>query len=225
MADKAENQTSSSKLNSFLEKKKKGLLGLLIALIVCLAAYIVISAVNNNIKEKNLAEIEEISYTLTHDSASLDESELNARRIDAIDNLAVYAKKGGIVGARANYLCAELTYQQKKYEDAATYYEATAKKAGKTYLAPVAYYNLGVCYEQLNNLEDAAANYKLAADSKSFALVPHAKFSYARVIEASGNKAEAITAYTELYDAYPNDNWGKLAKTRLIALKAQNKAE
>lgn len=225
MADKAENQTSSSKLNSFLEKKKKGLLGLLIALIVCLAAYIVISAVNNNIKEKNLAEIEEISYTLTHDSASLDESELNARRIDAIDNLAVYAKKGGIVGARANYLCAELTYQQKKYEDAATYYEATAKKAGKTYLAPVAYYNLGVCYEQLNKLEDAAENYKLAADSKSFALVPHAKFSYARVIEASGNKAEAITAYTELYDAYPNDNWGKLAKTRLIALKAQNKAE
>lgn len=225
MADKAENQTSSLKLNSFLEKKKKGLLGLLIALIVCLAAYIVISAVNNNIKEKNLAEIEEISYTLTHDSASLDESELNARRIDAIDNLAVYAKKGGIVGARANYLCAELTYQQKKYEDAATYYEATAKKAGKTYLAPVAYYNLGVCYEQLNKLEDAAENYKLAADSKSFALVPHAKFSYARVIEASGNKAEAITAYTELYDAYPNDNWGKLAKTRLIALKAQNKAE
>lgn len=225
MADKAENQTSSSKLNSFLEKKKKGLLGLLIALIVCLAAYIVISAVNNNIKEKNLAEIEEISYTLTHDSASLDESELNARRIDAIDNLAVYAKKGGIVGARANYLCAELTYQQKKYEDAVTYYEATAKKAGKTYLAPVAYYNLGVCYEQLNKLEDAAENYKLAADSKSFALVPHAKFSYARVIEASGNKAEAITAYTELYDAYPNDNWGKLAKTRLIALQAQNKAE
>ena len=225
MADKAENQTSSSKLNSFLEKKKKGLLGLLIALIVCLAAYIVISAVNNNIKEKNLAEIEEISYTLTHDSASLDESELNARRIDAIDNLAVYAKKGGIVGARENYLCAELTYQQKKYEDAVTYYEATAKKAGKTYLAPVAYYNLGVCYEQLNKLEDAAENYKLAADSKSFALVPHAKFSYARVIEASGNKAEAITAYTELYDAYPNDNWGKLAKTRLIALQAQNKAE
>ena len=77
----------------------------------------------------------------------------------------------------------------------------------------------------MNKLEDAAANYKLAADSKSFALVPHAKFSYARVIEASGNKAEAITAYTELYDAYPNDNWGKLAKTRLIALKAQNKAE
>ena len=105
--------------------------GNLVIFTVCLAAYIVISAVNNNIKEKNLAEIEEISYTLTHDSASLDESELNARRIDAIDNLAVYANKGGIVGARANYLCAELTYQQKKYEDAVTYYEATAKKLVK----------------------------------------------------------------------------------------------
>jgi len=225
MADNTENQTSSSKLNSFLEKNRKALLCFLIALIVCLAAYIIISAVNNNTREKNLSEIEEISYTLTHDSASLEEGELNARRIDAIDNLAAYVKKGGIVGARANYLCAELVYQQKKYEDAITYYEATAKKAAKTYLAPVAYYNLGTCYEQLNKLDEAAKNYKLAADSKSFALVPHAKYSYARVIEASGNKAEAVTAYTELYDTYPNDNWGKLAKTRLITLKAQGKAE
>ncbi len=225
MADNTENQTSSSKLNSFLEKNRKLLLGLLIAVIVCLAAYIIITSVNNNTKEKNLSEIEEISYTLTHDSASLEEGELNARRIDAIDNLAAYVKKGGIVGARANYLCAELAYQQKNYEDAINYYDATAKKSSKTYLAPVAYYNLGVCYEQLNKLDEAAANYKLAADSKSFALVPHAKYSYARVIEASGNKAEAVTAYTELYDSYPNDNWGKLAKTRLIALKAQGKTE
>ncbi|MCR5189429.1 MAG: tetratricopeptide repeat protein [Treponema sp.] len=220
-----ENQTSSSKLNGFLEKNKKVLVGILIAVVVCLAAYIIITAVGNSTKEKNLAEIEEITYTLTHDSASLEEGELNARRIDAIDNLAAYTKKSGIVGARANYLCAELYYQQKNYESAINCYKATATKSAKNYLAPVAYYNLGVCYEQLNNLDEAAANYKLAADSKVFALVPHAKYSYARVIEASGNKAEAVTAYTELYDAYPNDNWGKLAKTRLIDLKAQGKAE
>lgn len=221
----AEKQTSSSKLNSFLEKNKKLFLGLLIVLVVCLTAYIVISAVNSNAKEKNLVEIEEISYTLTHDSASLEESELNARRIDAINNLAAYVNKGGIVGARANYLCAELSYQQGNYEDATTYYKATAQKSKKTYLEPIAYYNLGVCYEQLDKIEDAAANYKLAADSNVFALIPHAKYSYARAIEESGNKAEAITAYTELYDAYPNDNWGKLAKTRLITLKAEGKAE
>ncbi len=225
MADKAENQTSSLKLNSFLEKKKKGLLGLLIALIVCLAAYIVISAVNNNIKEKNLAEIEEISYTLTHDSASLDESELNARRIDAIDNLAVYAKKGGIVGARANYLCAELTYQQKKYSESAEYWKETAKKAKKSYLAPIAYFNLAACNEELGQTDEAAANYKLAADSKDFVMREHAMFSYARVMETKGDYTEASAVYTELYDKYSDSEWANLAKSRLIALKNDGKIQ
>lgn len=225
MANNDEKQTSSSKVNGFLEKNRIAFISILVAVIVCLAGYIVFSAVSNSTKEKNLGTIEEITYTLTEGSSDLEEGELNARRIDALDKLQAFVKKGGITGARANYLCAELSYQMKKYEDAVTYYKATANKAKKTYLEPIANYNLGVCYEQLNKIDDAVKFYKLAADSKDFTLVPHAKFSYARAVEASGNKAEAITAYTELYDSYPNDNWGKLAKTRLIAIKAEGKTE
>lgn len=225
MAENEKKQTSSSKMNGFLDKNKKIFITILILVLVCLVGYIVVSKISNSTKEKNLAAIDEIQYTLTNESAALEEADLEARRATALEGLELYAKKGGIVGARANLLCAELLYQQGKYEDAIVAYKTTAEKSKKSYLAPLAYFNMAACYEQVNNLEEAANYYKLAADSKEFALAVHAKFSYARVNETKGNLAEAITAYTELYDKNPSDNWGKLAKTRLIALKAEGKTE
>lgn len=225
MAENEKKQTSSSKMNGFLDKNKKIFITILILVLVCLVGYIVVSKISNSTKEKNLAAIDEIQYTLTNESAALEEADLEARRATALEGLEPYAQKGGIVGARANLLCAELLYQQGKYEDAIAAYKATAEKSKNSYLAPLAYFNMAACYEQVNNLEEAANNYKLAADSKEFALAVHAKFSYARVNETKGNLAEAITAYTELYDKNPSDNWGKLAKTRLIALKAEGKTE
>jgi len=224
MAD-VEKETASSRLNSYMEKNRKIFIGILAVVVVALVAFIVGVNVKNSSKDKALQAIDEITFTLTDGSSELEEGELNARRIDALDNLAKYVNKGGIVGARANMLCAELTYQQKKYEDAASYWSAAASKSKKTYIAPLAYYNMGASYEQMNKLDEAAANYKLAADNADFVLGTHAKFSYGRVLETQGKTAEAVAAYTELNDKSPDDTWAKLAKTRIIALKAEGKAE
>lgn len=225
MTEREESQTSSGKLSAFIEKNRVAFISVLVAVVVLLVAFIAVSSVLSKGTDKNLAAIDEISYTLTNESSSLEEAELNARRIDALDKLAAYTSKGGIVGARANLLCAELAYQQTKYEDALSYYKATAAKSPKSYLAPLAIYNAATCYEELNNLEEAAANYKTAADNKDFALKAHAKFSYGRVLEAQGKYADAVAAYTQLNDELPNDTWAKLAKTRIITLKAEGKAE
>lgn len=225
MTEREELQTSSGKLNAFIEKNRKALISALVAVIVLLVAFIVVSNVVSKSSDKNLAAIDEISYTLTNESASLEEAELNARRIDALDKLAAYNSKSGIVGARANMLSAELAYQQTKYDDAINYWKAVASKSSKTYLAPIAAFNIASCYEELNNLDEAAANYKAAADNKDFALKAHALFSYGRVLETQGKYADAVAAYTQLNDELPDDSWAKLAKTRIITLKAEGKAE
>lgn len=218
-------ETSSVKLNAFIEKNKKVLLTVLVVIVCAVVALVAVSAVSSNGSEKALSAIDEISYTLTHESSALEASELDARRADALGKLAAYTSKGGIAGARANMLCAEIVYQQEKYEDSINYWKATANKSKKSYLAPIAYYNIATCYEELNKLDDAAANYKLAADSKDFTLKGHAKFNYGRVLEAQGKYADAVTAYTELNDELPDDTWAKLAKTRIITLKVEGKAE
>lgn len=218
MAENDVKQTSTNKVNNFLEKNRKVIIVMFIGVIACLIGFIVGVSLASSQKEKNLSRIDEISFTLTDESNVLEEGELNARRIDALDNLQPLVNKGGIVGARANLLCAELAYQQKNYEDALNYWKNTIAKSPKSYIAPIAYYQIGVCYEQLGKLEDAAQNYKTASESKEFALVPHAKFSYGRVLETMGKTDEAIEVYTDLNDKYPSDDWAKLAKTRIIAL-------
>lgn len=225
MAENEVKDTASVKLNSYIEKNRTCFVVVLAVVVVALIAFIIGVNVTGKAKANALQAIDEITFTLTDGSGELEEAELNARRIDALDNLANYVNKGGIVGARANMLCAELTFQQKKYEDAASYWSAAASKAKKSYIAPLAYYNMAASYEQLNKLDDAAANYKLAADSEGFTLTTHAKFSYGRVLETQGKIAEAVAAYTELNDKYPNDTWAKLAKTRILTLKAEGKAE
>ncbi len=224
MAEREELATSQ-KIGNLIEKNKVKFIVCLIVVACALAGYITTYAIYNSLKNKNLSRIDEITFTLTDKSGSLEESELEARRNTAIEQLAPFTKKNGIAGARANMICAEIAFQQKKYQESADFWKAAAKKAKKSYIAPIAYFNIGVCYEQLNNIDAAAENYKIAADNKSFVIKNHAKFSYGRVLEAQGKYAEAVSVFTEINDSNPDDSWAKLAKSRIIALKVQGKVE
>ncbi len=224
MAEREELATSQ-KIGNLIEKNKVKFIVCLIVVACALAGYITTYAIYNSLKNKNLSRIDEITFTLTDKSGSLEESELEARSNTAIEQLAPFTKKSGIAGARANMICAEIAFQQKKYQESADFWKAAAKKAKKSYIAPIAYFNIGVCYEQLNNIDAAAENYKIAADNKSFVIKNHAKFSYGRVLEAQGKYAEAVSVFTEINDGNPDDSWAKLAKSRIIALKVQGKVE
>ena len=224
MAEREELATSQ-KIGNLIEKNKVKFIVCLIVVACALAGYITTYAIYNSLKNKNLSRIDEITFTLTDKSGSLEESELEARSNTAIEQLAPFTKKSGIAGARANMICAEIAFQQKKYQESADFWKAAAKKAKKSYIAPIAYFNIGVCYEQLNNIDAAAENYKIAADNKSFVIKNHAKFSYGRVLEAQGKYAEAVSVFTEINDSNPDDSWAKLAKSRIIALKVQGKVE
>ncbi len=224
MAD-YEEQTASKKLAGFIEKRKVAFITNLVVLVCLLLGFIIVSVVIGKTKAKDLKALDEITYTLTSESSSLEDSEIELRRQTAIEQIAAYTMKGGIVGARANMLCADLTFQQKKYEESVEYWKNAAHKAKKTYLEPIAYFNLAVCYEELNNAGAAAENYKAAADNADFLLKTHAKFSYGRVLETQGKYENAVEVYKELNDNYPDNEWSYLAKTRVIALQNAGKVK
>lgn len=224
MAD-YEEMTASKKLAAFIEKNKKAFIAILIVLVCCLIGYIVFASIAKSNKAKNLQTLDEISYEFTSKSNDLEDAEIDARIATALEKAAPLTKKGGVVGARANMFCAELAFTQEKYDDAANYWKAAADKAKKTYLAPIACFNLAVCYENLGNSDAAYENYKLAADNNDFVMRTHAMFSYGRILEAKADYANAAAAYKELNDNFPNDSWAKLAKSRLISLKNEGKIE
>lgn len=222
MAD-YEEMTASKKLAAFIEKNKKAFIACLIVLVCCLIGCIVFVSVADSGKEKGLQALDEITFEMTDKSSDISEDEIATRLSTAFEKASAYTNKGGIVGARANMLCAEITYQQKKYAESADFWKATAEKAKKTYLAPLAYFNVAACYEETGKTEEAAENYKLAADNKEFVMRAHALFNYGRILESNGDYTNAVAAYNELNDNFPDDSWANLAKSRLIALKKDGK--
>ena len=225
MAEKMEKESASSKLNAVLEKNRKAVIICFAVVIAAVAIFVISEIAGSKAKEKNLAAVDALTYELTNGSAELDETALNARRDEVLAKLLPYTKKGSVSGVRANMLAAEIAYQKADYTAALGYWDAAASKDKKAYTAPLANYNKAVCYEQLNQLDEAAAAYKAAADVEDFMLRTHAKFSYGRVLETKGDFAGAAAAYQELNDSKPGDTWANLAKTRLIDLKVQGKAE
>ena len=225
MVEKNEKKTASSKVNNFLEKYRKIILGLFIFLVVAVLGFICVSFINSSATQKNLAAVEEISFELTDMSATLEESELASRRTEIKEKISAYTNKGGIAGVRANMLLAEVAFQEKNFQEALDAWKKVISKGKKSYTAPLAYFNIGVCYEELGNLDEALKNYKTAYEANDFVLKNHAKFSYARVLETKGDFQTAYNAYKELYDNNPDDSWAKLAKSRMISLEIENKVE
>lgn len=224
MSEKKEKETVSSKLNDFLEANRKVVLGVFLAVVVVLVAFIAVEVVNSSSSKKNLSAVEVIAYELTDNIADLDEAAIAARTDEYLGKLAAYTSKGGVAGVRANMLAAELAYSKKDYDAAIGYWDAAIAKGKKSYTAPLASFNKAVCYEELNKLDEASAAYKYAADFADFAMATHAKYNYARVFELKGDFKAAADAYNELVSS-SSDVWSNLAKTRVIALQAEGKAE
>lgn len=219
MSENNEKTTVSTKLNSFLEKNRVWLftvLGVLVAAVIVCAVVISVSAKS---ADKAVSAVDEITYVFTKDSADLSDDEVAAKRAAALESVKPYLSKGGVGGVRANMLAADLYFQGKDYTSALECYKATVAKGKKSYTAPLAYFNMAVCYEELGNNADAAANYKLAADFNGFVLRSHALFSTGRVYEAMNENAKAAEAYNTLIEATPNDAWAQLAKTRVMDMK------
>ena len=212
MSERNDELTVGKRVAGFLERNKLFVVIVLCAAIFLLIGFVCAGTIIAKSSVKNLTAIDTLTYELTNGSAALEEEALNAKRAETLEKLTAYTKKSGIVGVRANMLAAELSYETKDLENSVAYWEAAAKKAKNTYVAPLAYYNLGSAYEQLNKLDEAAQNYKAASEDVEFILRNHAEFSYARVLEAQVKTTEAIDAYHNLYANYPDDSWGKVAK-------------
>lgn len=225
MAEKNEKTTASAKLEGFLSKNKKGVLTALIVVLVLVFGFIAFEIVKTTSSKKNLAKVEALYYSLITDSADLDDAAVAKRSTECLEGLASYTNKGGIVGVRANMLSAELAYLAADYEGAVAYYDAAVAKGKKSYTAPICLYNKGSCYEQLNKLNDAAEAYRAAAEFEEFGMAAHAYFSLGRVLETLGDYAGAAEAYNTLNSKFTDDDWGNLAKTRVIDLKSQGKIE
>lgn len=218
-----ERESAGDKLAKVFQTYKVVFVGLLVAFVAFIVVFGVANVASSKAAGKDLAVIDSIEYVMTNGSANLKAEELETRRKNALNDLSKFNGKGGIVGVRANMLTAEIKFIQKDFEAAADFWSKAAGKKNKAYTAPLCYFNAAAAYEELNNLDKAAASYEKAVSYKDFDQIAHAKFSLGRVCEAKGDKARALEVYSDLCAATPDDSWAQLAKSRLLALELADK--
>ncbi|MBQ6781750.1 MAG: tetratricopeptide repeat protein [Treponema sp.] len=226
MAEKFnQEETTAGKIDSFLTRNRSLLLTVALVVLVAIIAVAAFVVITGKSAEKGLSQVDAIYYTLTKDADSLEGDALLARQDSALEQLATLTKKGGIVGARANMLAADLQFQKKDFEAAKASYLKVASAKKNAYTAPLAYFNAAACAENLNDLDGALEYYTKASVSEDFLLADHALFSIGRVNEAKSDFKAAQDAYNKLNDVRPDGDWAELAKSRLIELKANGSIE
>lgn len=219
----------NEKIISFISNnRKKILVGVAAAAVVALAVCITL-LVKDSLTKKAIAALDSVEYSYSTKKIAAKTAEnpdtiiADAQKA-ALEGVKKYLGKSGVAGVRANMIAGSVAYEQKDFEKALKYFVAAAKADEKAYTAPISYFNAAECAEMAGKADDAVAYFKKAADSKDFYLVSHALFNAGRVSETNGKFEAAAAFYKKVVDLALNDDWTKLAHSRLIVLKSENKA-
>lgn len=223
-SDENEKKTFADLLTLFIVKFRFVLLGILVAGILAIVAVGVVSSMNEKVVKAGLTEVDKI----TDEYATLKFSETTdtAKEDELIAKAQAVADKNGpvVVKVRANILVAEIQYGRKNYEAARAAWLAAAEADKKSYTFGLCNYQCGICSDELGDYDNAVAYLNAAAESEDFADVPRALFNIGRIEESRGNYEKAAETYKKLFADYPSDQWATLAKSRLISLSVDGKA-
>ena len=225
LGKKNEDAGTQQKVENFILRNRKPLLCILAGLIVAVVGISVVFSVLDAGKKSGLKVIDSIENDYTKNNDSLSDSELASRQDTALAALTPYLEKKGVVGIRASMLAAEIYFERKNFADSLSHWLNAASYDEKAYTSPICYYNAAVCSDEIGKNEDAVSYYTKASEKKDFYLASHALFNVGRIKENSGDYAGAVEAYQKTVDSYSGDEYAKLAQSRIIALKADGKAE
>lgn len=135
----------------------------------------------------------------------------------------VSSYKGTMAEQRAHLMAGTIAFEQKDWQQALLSFTEISKRFPKSYLAPVALMNQGAVHEEMGENREALEVYQLVADSYTgfSPEVPHALFSIGRLYEITGQNESALEAYRKLAESFPESDWTKLGRDRIIYLEAR----
>lgn len=221
--EKIEKKTFSQKLSAVLLKYRIAILSIVGLLIITSIGLGVVFGIKNSIDKKNFTYLDEILFSFDQSRANLTEDLLVAKYDSMAEKVSAFTEKTkkGAPAARAYMILASIEFNRKNFTAAKDAWISAKDANVKAYTAPISLYNAAVCFEELNEMDNALEYYGLAAKADNFSLKPHALFNIARIYTEMGKYEEAKNTFQSIIDTFPNDSWKDLAKSNLISLSAQ----
>lgn len=189
-----------SKSETFIEKNKKMIIGVIAAIVVIVAAVIIYKNYIKDPKEK--AAQAAIFKGQNYFEAQQYELALNGDSIDFIGFIKAADEYSGTeAGDLANYYAGVSLARTGKYEEAIKYLAKFDK--GDRFITPAARAVEGNCYAALENYEKAASMLVKAAEmSDSFSVSPIWLKQAGEIYEKMGKNEQAANVYRTIKDKY-----------------------
>jgi tetratricopeptide (TPR) repeat protein len=224
MPDINKEYSLDDRINDFIRDKRRTILicfGLALVLLVALVGGI---AIRDTMRERAVSRVEE--FTRRYEELRFNMTdEANAEAVAALlEDLSAFAPgTAGYPGSRAYALIAGIRGDKKEWAEAEQAWREAAKKAGKSYLAPVALFNAAAAAEAQGKIPEAISLYgQCLASPADFPASPRAQFAIGRLEEKQGNRENALEAYRTLRTTWPNDTlWRNLAQSRIISIEGK----
>lgn len=222
-----EKPSLSERLNDFLRANRVALFAVAALIVVGVVGLGVSSAINQS-KLKSSTEALEKLESRFEEWAQAEEAAratLSAELLTEAD--ALIARYGKLyAGLRAGFMKARLHFATNDYAAAEAAYAAVAAAGPKSHLAPVALANAAAMAEEKGDREKAIA-YLREAEAK-YPKAPGAArntFNIGRLYEGMKDYKAAMSAYAALVAAGQDNDWTKLARSRIIHLRALGLAQ
>ena len=224
-----EKKRFSEIFDDFLRKNRKLLLVICIVLLSAVATIAIVTAVNNSQASASTIRVEKLSADFATWSSEQDATKKAELEKKLVADITTVTQKWPrqFASARAYSMLAKIAENSKDWTTAEKDWMIIADKFSKSYLAPIALQNAALTAEERGANDAAIAHYKTVVEKYTGKTVgiAHALFSIGRLSEDSKDYASAISSYEKLLSTYQDDNWTKLAKDRIIFLKAHGLAK
>lgn len=212
-----------AKIANFLQKNRKTLIFTILGLILVLGGIGIYASITVGISTEYAKKIEKIQQDLSDIQNENDEikrkSLSNIFEKELTEIITNANLSYGLL--KAYFISGNYKVFQKKWVEAAEDFSKVYFKDPKSYLSPISLANQASCLENSGNLEKSIEVYDLFeknySDNKVY--IPEVWFNKARLLEKLNQSQKAIENYKKLIDKFPESNWTKLARDRIITLE------
>ncbi|MDA8426943.1 MAG: hypothetical protein M0Z80_12480 [Treponema sp.] len=220
-----EHQHITHHVADFLRKFRLALLGILGAVVLVIIVVAIWTAVAESRMKASTLAIENAENELATYQSEQDQTKKTALEktlVASLDKVIVSWPKL-YAAQKAHAIKAQLDADAKDWEGAEKEWVAASNLLKGDFLAPVALQNAAAAAEERGADDKAAGYYKtlLAKYGKNTIGVVHAYFALGRISEESKDYTAAVGYYEKIVAGYPSDDWTKLAKDRILALRSQ----
>lgn len=221
---KDKTDTVSDSLADFIQRHRIPILATVATLLVGLGVVGAVIALVDKATSDKISFVEQKADEYQALASEADQAKKDAATAPILADLQSTAAKAkrGYVAARAYSVIAGIDADKKDWSAAKDAWLSAADAAGGSYLKPIALYNAAVASEELGDPDTALALYgrSVEGNAEAFPLAPRSYFAMGRLKEGARDFAAAKEDYQKIVDTWPNDNWTKLAKSRILSIGA-----